>query len=302
MEKVLITGGSGLIGARLTKLLTNKGYNVVHLSRVKNSKCGVKTFEWNLQTGHIESGALKDVDFIIHLAGAGIADKIWTPKRKKIIINSRVDGITLIKNHLIQMNHSPKAFISASGISFYGHENSDHVHVETNPLADCFPARCVNLWETESDSLADICRVVKLRLGVVLSTIGGAVKKMHEPIKYGFGSVLATGQQIVPWVHIDDVASAFLHAIQSSIEGPFNVVAPQTSTNEHLTQAIAQIHQRKIRLPKTPAWVLELMFGELSILLTKGSAVSGSLLVQSGFGYTHTDLKQAIEHIYQHKI
>jgi uncharacterized protein (TIGR01777 family) len=297
---VLITGGSGLIGQRLTKLLVSENYHVTQLTRIKNSLCGVKTYLWDYRKGILEKDALTGVDYIIHLAGAGIADEKWTAKRKKIIINSRKESTRFLYEKVLQQNINLKGFISASGINYYGAITSDAIHTESDPPALDFTGVCVKTWEKAVDLFLPVCRIVKLRTGVVLSKDGGALPKIAAPIGWGVGAALGSGKQWVPWIHIDDLCRMFLHALENNeIQNAYNAIAPEHITNKGLTKAVAKALKMPLFMPNIPEFILRKMVGELAVLVLQGSRASSEKITQTGFEFQYGTLEKALKQIYR---
>jgi uncharacterized protein len=293
MKKIVITGQSGLIGKHLTKLLEEKGYEVCGLSRKPRGK---SQFFWDVDKMQLDPNALKDVSVIIHLAGAGIAEKRWSEARKKEVIDSRVKSAELlyqsVKNEGIQL----EAFISASGINYYGTTTSATIFTETDSPGNDFAAECCAVWEEAADKFAEITRVVKLRTGLVLAENGGALKKMIPPVKMGIGSPLGTGRQYVPWIHIDDICQMYLWAIENeSVRGTYNAVAPEHISNRDLMKGIALQLKKPFFFPAVPRFVIKLLFGEMGNLVLEGSRASAEKIMKEGFVFKHNTLKTALE-------
>lgn len=299
MEKVIITGGSGLVGIPLTKLLMENGYEVVHLTRKKNSKAGVPTFVWNYQNDFIEEGALENASHIIHLAGESIGEGRWTDNRKKAILESRTKTAEFLFKKVKENNIQLKSFISASGISFYGTVTTQNIFKEEDPQGSDFAAQVVIEWEKSVDLFQDVCRVVKLRTGIVLDFNGGALKKMYGPVKWGIGSALGTGKQFIPWIHIDDMCEMYLFALKNNISGSYNAVAPEHSTNEEFIKWVGKVSGHKIWMPKVPVFVLRLMFGEMSMIVLQGSRISCEKIEKEGFQFKFRELRKSLENIFE---
>lgn len=295
--KVLITGGSGLIGNRITQLLLEKGIEVVHLTRHRNSKSGVKTYEWNWEEGTIDLDCFKDVTHIIHLAGAGIAEKAWTTKRKRFLIRSRVHTTRLLFKN-IEVLDKLESFISASGIGYYGARNSEEIFTTSSLPDDDFIAKCCIQWENSADLFKPVTRVVKLRTGIVLDKKSGALPKMSSTIKMGLGAPLGNGEQYMPWIHIDDIANLYIYALTSEMSGVYNAVSSQHATNKELTKEIADQLNKKIRLKTVPSFFIKTIYGEMADILLKGSRVSNESLLKSGFKFSYPDLKSALHDIF----
>lgn len=299
MKKILISGGTGLIGTALTKLLQSNGYQVAHLSRTSGDKDGVKTWRWDYKKKELETGALDGIYAIVHLAGAGIADKRWTDGRKKEIIESRVETAKLIFEEMKKAGGKPTAFISASGINYYGSITSEKVFRETDPPSETFIGECCRQWEAAADLFEPHCRVVKLRTGVVLSKRGGALEKIALPIKYRVGAALGSGKQYMPYLHIDDLARMYLYAIENAhVQGAYNATNGDHQTNKTLTKAIAKILAKPLWLPNVPGFALKIAFGELSEVLLEGSRASAEKIKGTGFTFGYPDLETSLSAIY----
>ncbi|MBS1505132.1 MAG: TIGR01777 family oxidoreductase [Bacteroidetes bacterium] len=293
-KKILITGASGLIGHRLTELLLEKGYGVVHLSRAK--KPGrVETFAWNLEKRIIDVQALAGVDTIIHLAGAGIADKPWTVARKKEIIDSRVESTKLLFQTLKNNPHTVSSFISASAIGYYGTEDSERVFSENDSPGQDFLAEVTQRWEQEVDTINELgVRVTKFRIGIVLSEKGGALNEIVKPIRMGFGAALGSGRQYLSWIHLDDLCNLFLRAVEErAMSGHYNAVT-DFCTNKEFTQACARVLRKPIWLPPVPSMVLKIILGDRADLVLKGSKVSSAKIRQAGFHFQYETLESAL--------
>jgi len=295
-KKILITGGSGMIGSRLTSLLIEKGYEVAHLGRSKKDN-GIKTFIWDPQRNEIEKGALLNVDVIIHLAGAGIADKRWDAKRKKEILLSRTQTTRLLKEALARENHHVSVFLSASGISYYGLVDPGRAFVESDPPAADFMAQVAAAWEKEVDELGmEGMRIVKIRTGVVLSRTGGALNKLAMPVKFYVGAPLGSGKQIVNWIHIDDLCRIYLQAIDDpGLQGPYNGVAPHPVTNEALTRMIAETLKRPLWMPRVPGFFVKLIAGEVAEVVLNGGKISAEKIENAGFDFQFKTIGAALE-------
>lgn len=296
---ILITGGTGLVGNRLTEVLLEKGHGVRHLSRQKRRHGKVKNFQWNIDKNHIEEGALEDIHVIVHLAGESVADGRWTPERKKRIIKSRVDSANLLYQAIEVSNTRPTTFISASGIGIYGINTQDHLVTENTTRGEGFLADVVEKWEQSADSFKGLgIRVVKLRFGVVLSNLGGALVKMVQPIQYGLGAPLGNGKQYMSWIHIDDLAELIVWCAENEeVKGVYNAVAPNPVTNKELTQTIAKSMNKKLILPNVPSFVLKLLLGEMSTIVLGGNKVSSDRVSKSGFNFAYHNIKDAIDQI-----
>ena len=294
----MITGASGLIGKRLTELLVQKGHHVSHLGR-KQSVGSVPSYVWDVKNGKLDINALKGIDTIIHLAGAGIADKPWTNERKTEILESRTQSTQLLYKTLQQNPHTVQTFISASAIGYYGFEASEKMFTEDSEAGNDFLASVTRKWEEEVDTLKVLSlRIAKIRIGIVLSTDGGALKPMIIPIKYFVGSPLGSGKQWMSWIHIDDLCSMFIYAGENeNLDGVYNATSPTAATNAEFTKAIAKVLKRPIWLPKVPEFFLTILLGEMASLITQGSKVSSKKIQESGFVFQYPTLQSALENL-----
>lgn len=297
MATILITGGTGLVGQALIPRLLDKGHVVHALSRSERNsdKKNLHYFKWDVGTGSIELAALDNIDGVIHLAGAGIADKRWTPARKRVIIDSRVESANLIKNELSKRAQAPLSFfITASGSNYYGTETKEHIYTEADPPGNDFLAHCCMLWEAAAFKDNSAQRVVAIRTAMVLSETGGALSKLAMPIKYGAGAAFGSGKQYTPWIHLDDLVESYFWAVENEVSGAFNAVADEHLNNAELTRAIAEAYNRKVWLPNIPGFVLRLALGNISSMLLKGSRLSNQQLTAAGFALQYPTIKKAL--------
>jgi uncharacterized protein (TIGR01777 family) len=294
-KRVLITGASGLIGTKLTEMLVAEGFQVVQLGRSKKEG-SIPSFTWDITRGVMDAEALTGVEAIIHLAGAGIADKPWTEKRKQEIRDSRTRSTRLLFDQLKKGNHTVKTFVSASAIGYYGFAGGETVFTEDSKPGSDFLASVVKDWETEIDRIQELgIRTVKIRIGIVLSEKGGALKAMANPVRWGVGAPLGTGKQYMSWIHVDDLCRMFVYAVKNEhLHGAYNGVGPVWVSNRELTEVIAKVLKKPLWLPPVPGIVLKLMLGEMADLVLKGSKVSGEKIAQAGFTYHYPDLEGAV--------
>jgi uncharacterized protein (TIGR01777 family) len=213
MAQVLISGASGLIGKKLTALLIGKGHTVKHLGRKEDLNSKTPCYKWDLSKGEIDERAFENVDTVVHLAGAGIADEKWTAARKKEIIDSRVISSKLLANEINKRGNQIKTFVGASAVGFYGAITNEKVYTETDAACDDFMGNTCKQWEESYNDLNKNIRLNIIRIGVVLSKDGGALPKISKTIKMGIGSALGSGKQYMPWIHIDDLVGLFYEAI-----------------------------------------------------------------------------------------
>jgi uncharacterized protein (TIGR01777 family) len=295
MEKVLITGGSGLIGRRLSFLLKSRGYEVRILSRSNNPKNNYKTFVWNVSEQYINDSAFEGLTHIIHLAGAGIADKRWSEKRKKEIIASRVASTNLLYNTVKRLKTPLNSFISASATGYYGAITSETIFEEKDKPAKDFLGKVCSLWEDSIFQFNEIkIRTVALRTGIVLSKDGGALKKMKTPVITSLGN----GKQYMPWIHIDDLCELYIKAIEDQeFKGAFNAVSSEHISNLSFSKKISKIFNYPFLALGAPSFILQIVFGEMSTIILNGSRISANKIKQAGFKFKFENLEKALKNL-----
>lgn len=295
---VLITGGSGLVGSRLTELLRAKDYTVSHLSRSPaKPSSSIPTYQWDIQKQFIDPQALADADYVVHLAGAGVADQRWTDERKQAILNSRTASTKLLHDAIAQAGPSTiKAFVSASAVGRYGTDTGDTILTEESPTAHDFLANVVVQWEAAVDTIKDLgVRTVKYRIGIVLSPDAAALPPIARTVRWGVGAPLGSGDQYLSWIHIDDLCRLFIYALENNeVAGVYNAVGPQPVTNQQLTQAVARVMRRPLWLPNVPGFALKLALGELASAVLGGNRVSSRKIEDAGFRYKFDKLEVAL--------
>jgi len=297
-KTVLITGGTGMIGSRLTTLLLEKGYEVSYLSRKKEPIPNVKVYKWDVTKGIIEEEALAKADYLIHLAGAGIADQRWTRARQQEIITSRTQSIELIARHLQGRPYKLKAFVSSSATGFYGANTGDIRLTEETRSGTDFLSHVTRSWENASELIQNVgVRTTKLRVGVVLSTEGGALPKIAAPIRWGVGSPLGSGKQWVSWIHIEDLCKMYIEALENEKwSGIYNAVAPTPVTNEDLTSQIAKVLKRPLWLPNVPSFALKILFGQMAdVVLGSNYVVNDRIAKTTDFTYSFESVSAALQ-------
>jgi len=298
MQTVLISGGTGLVGKALSKLLVNKGYKVIVLSRQATPMANdtITTAKWDVNKQEIDIAALQEADYIVHLAGAGVMDKKWTAAYKKEIISSRVDSAQLIVNSLQHNTNKVKKVISASAIGWY--KPGENLHTEEEPSDDNFLGNTCRLWEASMDPVTTLNKgLVKIRIGIVLSNEGGALKEFITPLKLGVAAILGNGKQMISWIHIDDLCRLFLFAIENDqLNGVYNAVAPEPVTNKTLTLTLAKAMKRLFYIPvHVPVFVLKLMLGGRSIEILKSASVSCKKIMAAGFTFQFEKIESALK-------
>ena len=300
-RKVLITGGSGFIGKKITDLLQRNGYSVSILSRRGGNFGNVETFKWDPYAGTIDDAAFKDLFGIIHLAGAGIADKKWSRQRKDEIMESRVKSAELIHSKLKELDEKerPEVFISASGIGYYGYDTGSILVNESSRFGDDFLATVCKEWELAADTFKNLSmRVVKFRIGLVLSKAGGALPVMMRPVKFGLGAGLGRGDQYISWIHVDDLTRMFLKGLEEpEFEGIFNAVGSAPVTNKNFMRSIAKTIKKPFFLPNVPSFALKTVMGEMASMVTGGNKVSSEKIESKSFEFHFRELDKALENL-----
>lgn len=302
MSKICITGGTGLIGRRLTSLLSAQGHEILILSRsAKAGTQGISFATWDPEQGTIDAAAVRDCDAIIHLAGAGVAEKRWTKKRKAEILNSRTQSSALLVQTLKENKGKVKAVISSSAIGWYGADRENgQPFTETDPPHSDFLGQTCLQWEQSIEPVEQSgIRLVKLRTGIVLSNEGGALKEFKKPLQFGLASVLGSGKQIISWIHIDDLCRMFLHALQNEkMHGSFNAAAPRPVSNKELTLNLAKkMRGNAFITAPVPSFVLKLILGEMSIEVLKSTTVSAEKIQQTGFQFLYPSIDAALNEL-----
>ncbi len=297
MKTIGITGGTGFIGHHLTAL-TGKDYRIIVFTRHpgKHTPEGNITYAyWEPAINKCDTGAFKDIDAVVHLAGAGIADKRWTDKRKAEIVSSRVKSTRFLIAMLKQYAPQCRTFISASAIGYYGADHSNQPFKEDMPPADDFLGRTCVQWEEAASLARDFARTVILRFGIVLGKDGGAYPQLAMPLQFPVLPILGNGKQVVSWIHVNDLASIICNAIgKEDMEGVYNAVAPSPVTHEELMRTIAR-HKKGWKLPiHIPSFAIKAILGEMSTEVLKSCTVSAGKLLNTGFSYQYPDIERAV--------
>lgn len=291
---VAITGASGLVGSSLRHFLTTGGHRVIPVVRDRR-KLGDDGIFWNPATGEIDKNGLAQADAVVHLAGASIADGRWTDSRKKIIRESRVRGTDLLARTLAEMGDGPRTLISASAVGYYGDRGDQRIDEDCKP-GKGFLADVVQDWEaaTRPAESAGV-RVVRLRMGVVISPAGGALGQMLLPFKIGVGGRLGSGRQYFSWVDLDDVVGAIVHCLMTpALSGPVNVTGPNPVTNATFTSVFGRVLSRPTVLP-VPSLAVRALFGQLGQeALLWGRRVFPTKLEESGFRFFYEGIEDSL--------
>jgi uncharacterized protein (TIGR01777 family) len=290
-KNILISGGTGLVGGALIELLQTEAYNLAVLSR-SEQKGNSRTFHWDIEKKFIDQEAVEFADIIIHLAGENISSKRWTARQKRKIVASRVASSNLLFEAVRKADKKPEMVLSASAIGYYGTYTSEAVFTEEDALGNDFLAQTVGQWEAAIDQIKSLeIPVVKLRIGVVMTPKGGALKEMIKPLKMGFASFLGKGNQYIPWIALEDLARMFLFVIKQENESTvYNAVHPKAITNKELMQALAKKYNKLFLPIGVPAFVLKILFGEMASILLEGSRVSAEKIQKKGFVFSKNDI------------
>lgn len=300
MAKVLVTGGAGAIGTRLIPKLQEEGHEVCIIGRTKHDLAGAQSFTWDLQQHTMESEALDDVTHIIHLAGAGIADASWSPKRKKVILDSRVTPLQLLRRSLQDRGQKVEAIISSSAVGYYGAVTSDAVFEENDAAADDFLGETCRKWEQAVIEMKDVAeREVRVRTGIVLMKDDGALPKLAKPVKFGVGAPIGSGKQWMPWIHVNDLVGIFLKSVNDvKMNGAFNAVTPQHIDQRDFIDELGQLLHRPTFLPPIPGFLVRTVMGDMAKIITEGSRVSSKKVQQAGYTFQFSTLSSALQELY----
>ena len=291
-KSILITGGTGLVGSALIPKLKAKGYTVSILSRSQSTT--EKSYLWDYKREYLDPLAFEGVETIVHLAGAGVAEKKWSAERKDEIYNSRTKTSLLLFNELQKREHQVKTFIAASAIGIYGSDTGNQIVKEDAPKGNDFLAHVTDAWETATRRIETLgIRLARLRIGVVLSNKGGALKELLKPPVV---APLGKGNQYMSWIHIDDLCNMIIYAIENpAISGPFNAVGPKAQTNKELTKIAAKAFKKPFLPIPVPSKVLKVLLGEMSSIVLGGSRVSSQKIQEAGFQFSFSKLPEALE-------
>ncbi len=294
----MITGGTGLVGKHIASELVKSGNEVVLLGRKSGMFNGFTCFKWDPARQEMDTTALQGVQAIIHLAGAGVADKAWTKSYKQEIYDSRILSTRLLVNTLKNTPNQVQTFISASAIGIYGN-NCSNTTGEDAPAADTFLARVCKDWESEAMKAESIgLRTTIIRIGVVLAKEGGFIPQVAKPIKYYTGAALGSGNQYVSWIHIHDLAGIFIKAVfDEQMRGIYNAVAPHPVNNKTITNAIAKRIHRPILLPPVPTFALKIIFGEMASMLIANQYIDSNKIERCGFNFHYPSLDKALDEL-----
>lgn len=306
-KTVLITGGTGLVGSFLAQELSASGYQVIILTRSRSKSPSatasrISYSRWNPAERFIDPLAIGQADYIVNLAGAGVADKRWTPSRKEEIIRSRVESAETVIQALKQTANKVKTVVNASAIGWYGPDPqipNPAPFKETDPADKAFLGETVRRWEESISPVAQLSkRLVIFRIGIVLSDKGGALAEFLKPMRFGIAPVMGNGHQIVSWIHINDLCSLIRYALENEqINGVYNAVSPNPVSNRELIDTLARVKPGlQVKMP-VPAFLLKIMLGEMSIEVLKSATLSSRKISEAGFSFRYPGLENAITSI-----
>ena len=292
---VLVTGSHGLIGSALTTALETGGHSVRRL--IRSAPAGESEFRWDPDAGRLDPAALEGLDGVVHLSGETVAGR-WTSSKKKRILESRVKSTMHLSEALARLERPPSVLVSASAVGYYG-DRGDELLTESSTPGSGFLADVVKQWEAASEPAERAgIRVVRTRFGIVLSSVGGALKTMLPLFRLGLGGKLGSGRQYMSWIAIDDVAGAIGQALaDESLSGPVNTVAPNPVTNEEFTRTLGRVLHRPTVFA-VPSIALRLALGEFATESALGGArVVPAKLSAAGYEFRHQQLEQALRHV-----
>lgn len=290
--KIAVTGGTGFVGKHLIPFLLKNGHEVILISRSSShvNKLGVTAITWQQLKENPHN--LEGVNAIVNLAGESISQR-WTKAAKQRILQSRLNAAEQITVLVERLHEKPKVVVNASGMSVYGISESDTYDERSPERTMDFLSGVVQQWEKAADRIQGT-RTVKIRVGLVLGNDGGAFPTMALPYKLGIGGKVGSGKQWLSWIHIDDMVRLIDYCIHGEeINGPVNATAPNPVTNEQFGRELAKSIRRPHWFP-VPAFILKLIFGELSTLLLDGQKVLPYVLLKQGFTFKYPTIDKAL--------
>jgi len=302
-ETVLIAGGSGLIGSHLIGSLENWGYQVGRLVRNSEMTGQDRTYVWDPVKGSVPSGVLERYDHIIVLNGAGIADRRWTKKRKVRLLESRTLPHRALISKLLENRITPKSYTAASAVGYYGYVDGLAVSEDDVTSAPDFLSRLCHRWEdSHANGPWEQTRRIVWRIGIVLSARGGALRRLAASSVVGVIPYFGSGQQYLPWIHIDDLARIIRFGIESKITGTFNASAPHCTTGKELAKSIARAVSYPAVTLSIPPFALQVLYGEMSQTVLSSSRVLSDKIQREGFTFLHEDLDHAVRDLMARRI
>lgn len=294
--KVLIAGSSGLLGTAISSALTDAGIKVFKLKREETTENALDIL-WNPEKGSLDPLNIEGFDVIINLAGENILGR-WTEEKKKRLLDSRISSTNLLVNTISKLNFPPELFINASAIGYYG-DRGDELLTESSSAGQGFLPEVCKQWEQAAEGVrSSNVRLAILRIGLVLSPKGGALKNMLPAFKLGLGGKIGSGKQYMSWIAIDDIVGAVLHIIQNkNCQGVFNLTSPEPATNAEFTKSLGSVLQRPTFFT-VPAFAIRFLLGELGQdLLLSSTRVKPERLLESEYQFLYPHLRDALKHL-----
>jgi uncharacterized protein (TIGR01777 family) len=292
--KCVVSGGTGFIGRRVVARLLQNHHYVGVWSRKPGleKRTAIASFSWDPLEGEPPADSLNGMDAVIHLAGENVAQR-WSADVKRRIRDSRVLGTRHLVDAIARVQHRPKVLVCTSAIGYYG-ERGDEILTESSPQGEGFLADICREWEAEADRAVELgLRVVKLRIGFVLGNDGGALGKILPVFRAGLGGRLGSGQQWMPWIHVDDVAETFIHAVENDISGVWNTTSPNPVTNADFTKQLGNVLHRPAMFP-VPGFALKLAFGEFGQHMLDSARVIPGAAIAAGYQFRYPELGPAL--------
>ncbi|MCR4337757.1 MAG: TIGR01777 family oxidoreductase [Candidatus Omnitrophica bacterium] len=298
--RIAITGSTGMVGKAICAYFQEQGCEISPLLRpsTKGAPSSEKSIPWDSQKGWIDLPQLEGCDVLIHLAGANISARRWTPKYKKLIYDSRVESTKLLQKSILNLKNPPKVWFCASAVGIYGHHSPQEILDESSPLGQDFLAQVCRDWEAASVLNRDDIRVINLRFGMILEKSGGALAKMLPVFRLGLGGPIGNGCQMISWVALKEIPLIVEHIINNEkLSGPINVVSPEAVSNREFTKVLGGVLKRPAVLP-VPALAIKLIFSEMGkSLLLNGAKVFPQRLMDSGYFFKYSNIQFALEKI-----
>ena len=292
---ILVSGATGVIGSALIPFLTTGGHRVIRLVRGRN-KTNPDEIAWDPVSGRLDLDPSDKIDAVIHLAGENIGNQPWTTKKKKRIIESRNKGTALIAEKIARLKIPPRVFLCASAIGYYG-DLGDAVVTENHQLGDDFISDVCDQWERAGSAAAEAgIRTAYLRIGVVLTPLGGALSRLLLPFQLGMGMKIASGKQYVSWVSMPDVLGSINYAIfNEAVQGPVNIVSPNPVTNYELSKTLGKVLSRPV-LFTVPGFLIKLIFGQMGReVLLSSTRVHPQVLTDNQYQFVYPELQPWLE-------
>ncbi len=298
VKKILIAGGSGFIGQHLALHLTKKGYAVSLLGRKSSNPLQYNYYSWNPAQGSVDHEAIKGKDVIINLSGAGIADRLWTQKRKDFIYQSRIDSTSLLVNTIMEQGYSPTLFINASAIGYYGNRPHEQLTESSSPGTGFVADTCID-WENEAARLSHIgIPTAILRIGIVLGENGGSLSKLISPLRYGMNILFAHGHHMMSWIHIIDLVRIVEQLVAVNLHPDiYNAVTPNALPQKTFNSNVLNLLHKKAIKINIPNALLRLAIGDLATVITADLNIQPRNLLYQKFTFSFPDIQSSLAHL-----